>query len=54
MIEVLSKVSLVVHTLVPENYRFWTSNQQGVCRHEDLEGNVRLNPNSHVLIWRER
>jgi len=21
----------VVHTLVPEKYRFWTSNQQGVC-----------------------
>ena len=24
VIEVLSKVSLVVHTLVPEKYRFWT------------------------------
>ena len=33
MIEVLSKVLLVVHTLVPEKYRFWTSNQQGVCGH---------------------
>ena len=33
VIEVLSKVSLVVHTLVPEKYRFWTSNQQGVCCH---------------------
>ena len=33
MIEVLSKVSLVVLTLVPEKYRFWTSNQQGVCCH---------------------
>ena len=33
MIEVLRKVSLVVHTLVPEKYRFWTSNQQGVCCH---------------------
>ena len=31
--EVLSKVSLVGHTLVPEKYRFWTSNQQGVCCH---------------------
>ena len=30
---VLSKVSLVVNTLVPEKYRFWTSNQQGVCCH---------------------
>ena len=28
VIEVLSKVSLVVHTLVPEKYTFWTSNQQ--------------------------
>jgi len=26
IIEVLSKVSFVVHTLVPEKYRFWTSN----------------------------
>ena len=33
VIEVSSKVSLVVHTLVPEKYRFWTSNQQGVCCH---------------------
>ena len=33
VIEVLSKMSLVVHTLVPEKYRFWTSNQQGVCCH---------------------
>ena len=33
VIEALSKVSLVVHTLVPEKYRFWTSNQQGVCCH---------------------
>jgi len=33
VIEVLSKVSLVVHTLVPEKYTFWTSNQQGVCCH---------------------
>ena len=31
VIEVLSKVSLVVYTLVPEKYGFWTSNQQGVC-----------------------
>ncbi|KAL9958419.1 hypothetical protein ACROYT_G035429 [Oculina patagonica] len=33
VIEALSKVSLVVHTLVPEKCRFWTSNQQGVCCH---------------------
>jgi len=33
VIEVLSKVSLMVHTLVPEKYIFWTSNQQGVCCH---------------------
>ena len=33
VIEVLSKVSLEVHTMVPEKYRFWTSNQQGVCCH---------------------
>ena len=33
VVEVLSKVALVVHTLVPEKYRFWTSNQQGVCCH---------------------
>ena len=31
--EVLRKVSLVVHTLVPEKYRIWTSNQEGVCCH---------------------
>ena len=29
----LSKVSLVVGTLVLEKHRFWTSNQQGVCCH---------------------
>ena len=33
VIEALSKVSLVAHTLVLEKYRFWTSNQQGVCCH---------------------
>ena len=33
VIEVLSKVSLVVHTQVPEKYRLWTSKQQGVCYH---------------------
>ena len=33
VIEVLSKVSLVVHTLVPKKYRSWTSNQQGVFCH---------------------
>ena len=33
MREVLSKVSFVVHTLVPEKKRFWTSNQQGVSCH---------------------
>ena len=32
-IEVLQKVELVVHTIVPEKYRFWASNQQGVCKH---------------------
>lgn len=31
--EVSSKVSLVLQTLVPEKYRFWTYNQQGVCCH---------------------
>ena len=33
VVEVLRKVALVVHTLVPEKYRFWTSHQQGVCCH---------------------
>ena len=33
VIEVLQKVELVVHTIVPEKYRFWASNQQGVCKH---------------------
>ena len=33
VIKVLSKVSLVVHTLVTEKYRFWTPNQQRVCCH---------------------
>jgi len=33
VIDVLRKVSLVVHTLVLEKYRFWTSEQQGVCCH---------------------
>ena len=30
VIEVLSKVSLEVHTLVPEKYTFWTSQQRGL------------------------
>ena len=33
VVEVLSKMELVVHTLALEKYRFWTSNQQGVCCH---------------------
>ena len=33
VVDVLRKVALVVHTLVPEKYKFWTSNQQGVCCH---------------------
>lgn len=33
LVEILNKVSLVVHTLVPEKYRFWNSNQKGVCCH---------------------
>ena len=33
VIEVLQKVELVVHTIVPEKYRFWASNQQGVCKY---------------------
>ena len=29
--KVLQDVTLVVHTIVPEQYRFWKSNQRGVC-----------------------
>ena len=33
VIKVLRKVEVVAHTIVPEKYRFWASNQQGVCKH---------------------
>lgn len=29
----LRGVTFVVHTIVPEQYRFWKSNQRGVCPH---------------------
>ena len=33
VVEVLNKASVVIPTIVPEKYRFWTSNQQDVCSH---------------------
>ena len=30
VLEVLSSITLVVHTLLPETYRFWKSNQSGM------------------------
>ena len=32
VLEVLRGISLVVHTIVPEKYRFWKSNQSGICK----------------------
>ena len=32
-LKVLQDVTFVVHTIVPEQYRFWKSNQRGVCPH---------------------
>ena len=31
VLEVLKDVQLVAHTIVPEKYRFWKTNQSGVC-----------------------
>lgn len=31
VLEVLEDVQLVAHTIVPEKYRFWKTNQSGVC-----------------------
>ena len=33
VLKVLEDVKFVVHTIVPEQYRFWKSNQRGVCPH---------------------
>ena len=32
VLEVLRGISLVVHTIVPEKYHFWKTNQSGVCK----------------------
>ena len=31
VLKVLEEVKFVVHTILPEQYRFWKSNQRGVC-----------------------
>ena len=31
VLKILEDVKFVVHTIVPEQYRFWKSNQKGVC-----------------------
>ena len=33
VLKVLQDVTFLVHTIVPEQYRFWKSNQKGVCPH---------------------
>ena len=33
VLKVLEDLKFVVHTIVPEQYRFWKSNQNGVCPH---------------------
>ena len=32
VLDVLKGIRLVIHTIVPEKYRFWKSNQSGVCK----------------------
>ncbi|RMX58883.1 hypothetical protein pdam_00022036 [Pocillopora damicornis] len=32
VLDVLKGIHLVIHTIVPENYRFWKSNQSSVCK----------------------
>ena len=32
VLEVLRGISLAVHTIAPEKYRFWKTNQSGVCK----------------------
>ena len=33
VLKVLQGVTFVVHTIVPEQFRFWKSNEKGVCPH---------------------
>ena len=42
-------ISLVVHTIVPEKYRFWKTNQSGVYKRPIA---VKSGPEGKVLIFR--
>ena len=47
VLEVLRGISLVVHTIVPEKYRFWKTNQSGVCKRPIA---VESGPQGKVLM----
>ena len=47
VLEVLTGITLVVHTLVPEKYRFWKTNQSGVCKGPIA---VESGPQGKVLV----
>ena len=48
VLEVLRGISLVVHTIVPEKYRVWKTNQSGVCKRPIA---VESGPQGKVLVF---
>ena len=47
VLEILRGISLVVHTIVPEKYRFWKTNQSKVCKRPTA---VECGPQGKVLV----
>ena len=47
VLEVLRGISLVEYTRVPEKYRFWKTNQSGVCKRSTA---VESGPQGKVLV----
>ena len=47
VLEVLRGITLVVHRIVPEKYRFWKTNQSGVCKRPIA---VESGPQGKVLV----
>ena len=47
VLEVLRRTSLVVHTIVPEKYPFWKTNQTKVCKRLIA---VECGPQGKVLV----
>ena len=47
VLKVLRGISLIVHTIVPEKYRFWKTNQTKVCKRRIA---VESGPQGKVLV----